>query len=165
SQTRSSLAVLSLSYALSPSGSPAVSSSQSVLSQPTGNSICMFTSKAKPSPPPIVFPEPLGKAIDYQWKPEALTKDKVKPRQKRERGERVIQQQKQMKKKVKDDETPIVINSESDDDSIEFHTKSNDSEIQVLDDNFTINIEQSSHDTNQPTQNPEEPTNNKRQSL
>ncbi|KNF05878.1 hypothetical protein PSTG_00872 [Puccinia striiformis f. sp. tritici PST-78] len=79
SQTRSSLAVLSLSYALSPSGSPAVSSSQSVLSQPTGNSICMFTSKAKPSPPPIVFPEPLGKAIDYQWKPEALTKDKVKP--------------------------------------------------------------------------------------
>ncbi|KAH9472072.1 hypothetical protein Pst134EA_002698 [Puccinia striiformis f. sp. tritici] len=83
-------------------------------------------------------------------------------RQKRERGERVIQQQKQMKKKVKDDETPIVINSESDDDSIEFHTKSNDSEIQVLDDNFTINIEQSSHDTNQPTQNPEEPTNNKR---
>ncbi|POW12634.1 hypothetical protein PSTT_04202 [Puccinia striiformis] len=107
SQTQSSLAVLSLSYALSPSGSPAVSSSQSVLSQPTGNSICMFTSKAKPSPPPIVFPEPLVKAIDYQWKPEALTKDKVKPRQKRERGERVIQQQKQMKKKVKDDKTPI----------------------------------------------------------
>ncbi|KAH9464287.1 hypothetical protein Pst134EB_003817 [Puccinia striiformis f. sp. tritici] len=48
-------------------------------------------------------------------------------RQKRERGERVIQQQKQMKKKVKDDKTPI-----------------------------------SSHDTNQPTQNPEEPTNNNR---
>ncbi|KAI7964836.1 hypothetical protein MJO29_002934 [Puccinia striiformis f. sp. tritici] len=86
-------------------------------------------------------------------------------RQKRERGERVIQQQMQLKKKVKVDENPIVINSESDDDSIEFHTESSGSEIQVLDDNLTIDIEQSLHHTNQPTQDPEEPTNNRGQHI
>ncbi|KAI9600498.1 hypothetical protein H4Q26_000281 [Puccinia striiformis f. sp. tritici PST-130] len=68
-------------------------------------------------------------------------------RQKRERGERVIQQQMQLKKKVK------------------FHTESSGSEIQVLDDNLTIDIEQSLHHTNQPTQDPEEPTNNRGQHI
>ncbi|POV96359.1 hypothetical protein PSHT_15173 [Puccinia striiformis] len=78
SQPQFSLATLPMSHASNASGSPAVSSSPSMLSQPVGNSISMFASKAKASPPPMVFPEPLGKATNYQWKPEVLTKDEVK---------------------------------------------------------------------------------------
>ncbi|POW04639.1 hypothetical protein PSTT_10257 [Puccinia striiformis] len=60
------------------SGPPAIFSPQPIPPSPTGNEISIFASKAKSAPPPIVFPEPLGKATDYQWKPMTLTKDKVK---------------------------------------------------------------------------------------
>ncbi|KAI7933255.1 hypothetical protein MJO29_016939 [Puccinia striiformis f. sp. tritici] len=50
----------------------------SLPSQPESNAISMLASKVKAPPSAIVFPEPLGRATNYQWKPEALTKDEVK---------------------------------------------------------------------------------------
>ncbi|KAI7966530.1 hypothetical protein MJO29_002278 [Puccinia striiformis f. sp. tritici] len=47
-------------------------------SQPGSNAISMLASKTKTPPSTIVFPEPLGQATNYEWKPETLTKDEVK---------------------------------------------------------------------------------------
>ncbi|POW10971.1 hypothetical protein PSTT_05654 [Puccinia striiformis] len=57
--------------------SPASSNLTFWTSQPAGNEISMLTSKAKTTTSDVVFREPLGHASDYQWKPEALTKDEV----------------------------------------------------------------------------------------
>ncbi|POW09590.1 hypothetical protein PSHT_09061 [Puccinia striiformis] len=78
SSTHSPVSSLSFSsHVQTQSGSPAHSFSQSPHSPLPGNEISILASKAK-APPPIVFPEPLGKATDYQWKPETLTNDEVK---------------------------------------------------------------------------------------